>query len=127
MHDAATPQFYQEELSGLPEISLRQIQKLEDDAWHLYPTQLNPDLLRITRDQVIRLLHERHIGTSVHFIPLHLHPFYQKSYGYKRADFTNASCAYERLISLPLYLGMSEADVRYVIAVVHEVVTENRA
>lgn len=89
-------------------------------AWHLYPLRLHPDRLTIDRAQFIAELTRRNIGTSVHFIPVHLHPFYREKYGYKPADFPIAHQAYERLVSLPLYPRMSDQDADDVIdAVVH--------
>ena len=117
---------YHAGLSGLTEVSLPESESLEDDAWHLYPIQLHLNRLRATREEIIRELHGRRIGTSVHFIPLHLHPFYQKSYGYRRKDFPNASYVFERLILLPIYSRMSEQDVHDVITAVYDVVNDYR-
>ena len=84
-------------------------------AWHLYILALNPPTLAGGRDEVIRSLGEQGIGTSVHFIPLHLHPMYQKTFGYRQGAFPNAELAFERAISLPIYPGMTNADIGRVI------------
>lgn len=84
-------------------------------AWHLYILQLNPASLAGERDQVIRSLGEQGIGTSVHFIPLHLHPVYRDRFGYGQGAFPVAERIFERAISLPIYPGMMDADVDQVI------------
>jgi len=94
-------------------------------AWHLYPLRLDLPRLRLSRDAFIDRLKELGIGTSVHFIPLHLHPFYRKTFGYKPQDFPNAAAAFERSVSLPLYSKMTEADVRRVAGAVTHILREN--
>src|SRR5947199_5068402 len=97
-----------------------------EHAWHLYVIQLNLEHLQITRNQFIDALREEGIGTSVHFIPLHLHPYYRDNFGYQPSDFPNASSAFERIVSLPIYPKMTEADVESVIGAVRKVVKLNR-
>jgi len=80
-------------------------------AWHLYVIRLNLDCLTIDRGQVIERLAEAGVGSSVHFIPLHLHPHYQQRYGYGPGDFPMAEATFERSISLPIWPGMTEANV----------------
>ena len=83
----------------------------DQHAWHLYVIRLNLDVLTISRAEVIERLAVAGIGTSVHFIPLHLHPHYQHRYGYRPGDFPVAESNFERSISLPIWPGMSEAQV----------------
>ena len=90
-------------------------------AWHLYVIQLNLEALGIDRARFIEELKARGIGTSVHFIPLHKHPFYKNAFGYKSGDFPVAESLYERIVSLPIYPGMSDKDVRVVIESVEDV------
>ena len=90
-------------------------------AWHLYILRLRLAQLSINRDRFISQLKQRGIGTSVHFIPLHLHPFYQTSFGYKPGDLPNAESEYQRVLSLPLFPTMSDAEINAVIAAVAEV------
>jgi dTDP-4-amino-4,6-dideoxygalactose transaminase len=82
-----------------------------EHAWHLYVVRLRLDRLRIDRDQVIRELTARNIGTSVHFIPVHLHPWYRERYGYVPGQFPVAYASYLRTVSLPLHPGLSDEDV----------------
>ena len=90
-------------------------------AWHLYVVRLNLGALSIGRDQVINRLGQAGIGVSVHFIPLHLHPHYQRTYGYAPGDFPMAESIFERSISLPIWPGMSEAQVSRVTATLLEI------
>jgi dTDP-4-amino-4,6-dideoxygalactose transaminase len=95
-------------------------------AWHLYMIRVRPDVLRIGRDAIIEELRNRNIGTSVHFIPLHLHPYYQQVWGYRPGGFPNAEALFDQAISLPLYPGMSAADVDDVVAALTDVVRRHR-
>jgi dTDP-4-amino-4,6-dideoxygalactose transaminase len=87
---------------------------------------LNLERLKINRSQFVEALREREIGTSVHFIPLHLHPYYRDKFGYKPGDFPNASAAFERIISLPIYPKMTEGNVRDVIVAVRQLTQDYR-
>jgi len=82
-----------------------------EHAWHLYIVQVNHEALTINRDRIIEELKNRGIGTSVHFIPLHLHPLYQNRLGYREGDFPNAEERFSRAISLPIYAAMSGEDI----------------
>jgi dTDP-4-amino-4,6-dideoxygalactose transaminase len=117
---------YHEAFADLPEIRVPACMPDIQHAWHLYIIQLNNDRLRINRQDFIKALKSENIGTSVHFIPLHLHPFYRDGFGYAPADFPQASAAFERIISLPIYPSMTEADVRDVIVAVRKLVQEYR-
>jgi dTDP-4-amino-4,6-dideoxygalactose transaminase len=90
-------------------------------SWHLYILRLHLEQLQIDRNTFIQRLRECGIGTSVHFIPLHLHPYYQRTYGYRRGDFPIAETEFERCLSLPIYPGMSDQDVEQVIDNVTEI------
>src|SRR5450830_1535885 len=96
-----------------------------EHAWHLYQLRLNLGQLRIDRARFIDELRRRNIGTSVHFIPLHLHPYYRDAYGYRPSDFPVSVAEYEREISLPIYPRMTDKDVADVIEAVLDVGTEN--
>jgi perosamine synthetase len=71
--------------------------------------RLRPGVLQIGRDQIVELLKERGIGTSVHFQPLHLHSFYRRRFGFRRGDFPHTERESARAISLPLYPGLTGA------------------
>lgn len=117
---------YGQAFADLPEIETPGDSSGLQHAWHLYIIQLNPDRLRINRRDFIKALNSRKIGTSVHFIPLHLHPFYKQTYGYQASDFPQASTAFDRIVSLPIYPMMTERDVSCVIGAVRDLVQEYR-
>jgi dTDP-4-amino-4,6-dideoxygalactose transaminase len=87
----------------------------EVHAWHLYPLRLNLDRVGLSRAETIDRLGQARIGTSVHFIPLHLHPYYRRTYGYTPQALPVAAREYEREISMPIYPDLSDADVDYVV------------
>ena len=97
-----------------------------EHAWHLYPLRLRPEQLALGRDQFIEELTARNIGCSVHFIPLHLHPYYRDRYGYRPEDFPVAYEQYLRILSLPLHPGLSDPDADDVIASVLDIVQRHR-
>jgi dTDP-4-amino-4,6-dideoxygalactose transaminase len=117
---------YDKCFADLPEIQIPSCQPNLEHAWHLYVIQLNLERLKISRNQFIEALREKGIGTSVHFIPLHLHPYYRNKFGYKPEDFPNASAVYDQIVSLPIYPKMTEADVESVIGAVSKIVKQNR-
>lgn len=80
-------------------------------SWHLYVVRLNLDVLAVDRAVVVRRLADAGIGSSVHFIPLHLHSHYQRRYGYAPGDFPTAERIFERSISLPIWPGMTDSQV----------------
>jgi perosamine synthetase len=91
-------------------------------AWHLYPIRLNLERLKAGRTEVFRALRAENIGVNVHYIPVHLHPYYRERFGYRGGEYPVAEDAYERLISLPMFHAMSDRDVDDVIAAVKKVV-----
>lgn len=95
-------------------------------AWHLYVIQLELERLSIDRREFIEALRQRQIGASVHFIPLHLHPYYRRTFGYQPEDFANATAVYPRIVSLPIYPNMSDDDIDDVITAVRNIVSIHR-
>lgn len=98
-----------------------------EHAWHLYVLRLHLERLSIDRAQFIEELKLRNIGTSVHFIPVHLHPYYRSKYGWQPEDFSTAYNEYRRAISLPLHPLLTDQDVEDVINAVIDVVEHYRA
>lgn len=100
-------------------------------AWHLYPVRLDLERLSVHRGQIFRALRGENIGVNVHYIPVHLHPYYRDRFGYRGGEFPIAEAAYTRLISLPMFHSMSDQDVADVIHGVRKVlanyVRENAA
>jgi UDP-4-amino-4,6-dideoxy-N-acetyl-beta-L-altrosamine transaminase len=116
---------YNEAFKGLPEIKTPYF--AGDHAWHLYVIRLDTEKLKIDREEFIEELRRKGIGTSVHFIPLHIHPFYRDTYHYQLNDYPVSSKVYKQIISLPVYSKMSVDDAHRVADVVKEVIEKNRA
>lgn len=95
-------------------------------AWHLYTLRLNLESLAIGRDEFIEELKDRGVGTSVHFIPIPLHPFFAPLANLRQNRCPRALELYPRLISLPLYPAMTEAQVRYVVKTIKEIARKSR-
>ncbi len=90
-------------------------------AWHLYPIRLNLEKLSATRAEIFRALRAENIGVNVHYIPVHLHPYYRDRFGDRAGEYPVAENAYNRLISLPMFHGMSDRDVEDVVKAVRKV------
>lgn len=96
-------------------------------SWHLYVLRLRPDQLRIDRGAVIEELKARQIGTSVHYLPVHMHPYYREKYGYQPGDCPVAADAFGRMLSLPLHPGLTDRDVADVCEALEDILHANRA
>jgi perosamine synthetase len=113
---------YNGALLGLPLI----LPKVADEcvpAWHLYPVRLELERLSVGRAEVFAALRAENIGVNVHYIPVHLHPYYREQFGYCPGDFPKTEQAYEQLISLPMFHGMTDEDVDDVIRAVGKVLS----
>jgi len=117
---------YNKAFAGQVELEVPTERSDSQHAWHLYMLRLNLDRLRTDRAYFIEELKKRNIGASVHFIPLHIHPYYRETFGYRPEDFPIAHQEYLREISLPIYSKMSEEDVRDVIRAVVDIVHQHR-
>lgn len=117
---------YNEVFSSLPQVQIPVERPDVEHAWHLYVLRLNLETLRIDRARFIEELKARNIGASVHFIPVHLHPFYRDKYGYRPEDFPVAYREYQRIVSLPLSPRMSNQDVDDVTNAVCDILREFR-
>jgi len=114
---------YDEAFGALPAVSMLTRHSDRNHVYHLYVIQLDPRA-GIERATFAEAMRDRKIGTSVHFIPVHLHPFYAEQFGYRRGDLPVAEAIYDRSMSLPLYPLMSEHDLEDVIAAVADLVQE---
>ncbi len=111
---------YDKAFKGLPITLPPHAKQGDTHAWHLYVLRLQASL-KITRDEFIQRMAEKGIGCSVHFIPLHLHPYWRETYQLKETDFPCALANYQQAVSLPLYTKMTEEDQQKVIEGVKEV------
>lgn len=112
---------YNEAFAAVPALEIPATRPEVDHAWHIYPLRLRVSKLGISRNDFIRELQARRISTSVHFIPIHLHPYYRDRYGFEPCDFPIAYREYQRMLSLPIYPRMTDQDVTDVIEAVLEV------
>ncbi len=119
-------QRYNQAFARLTEVQTPVERATVEHAWHLYVLRLNLDQLTIDRARFIEELKTLNIGTSVHFIPVHLHPYYRDKYNFQPTDFPVAFREYQRIVSIPLYPRMSDRDVQDVIQAVICVVDKYR-
>ncbi len=106
----------------IPAILCPAVRAEVNPAWHLYPIRLDLSKLSANRGEIFRALRGENIGVNVHYIPVHLHPYYRDRFGYKGGEFPVAEDAYERLISLPMFHAMRDRDVEDVVRGVTKVV-----
>jgi len=119
-------EIYTKAFADMPEITEPYIKDNINHSWHLYPILINPDFLKINRNKFIEKLKEENIGTSVHFIPVHMHPYYREKFGFKPGDYPNAENIFNRIISLPLYPKMTDKDAEDVIKAVGRIIDQNK-
>ncbi|MFL2771683.1 MAG: UDP-4-amino-4,6-dideoxy-N-acetyl-beta-L-altrosamine transaminase [Rhodospirillaceae bacterium] len=114
---------YSDAFASLDLLQTPVVKHTNQSAWHIYVIQLNLAALAQSRRQIFDLLRNRGVGVQVHYMPLHLHPYYKKRYNYSRGDFPNAEAYYDRAITIPLYPSMTDADALNVVDVVQDVLS----
>jgi perosamine synthetase len=112
--------YYDAALRVIPEVNPLSVKSDIFHSYHLYVVRLKIDDLLIDRDRVFHLLRKAGIGAHVHYIPVHLHPFYQNKFNMKPGLCPIAENAYKQIISLPIYPGMSKEDIDTVLNVLNE-------
>ncbi|TMC33344.1 MAG: DegT/DnrJ/EryC1/StrS aminotransferase family protein [Chloroflexi bacterium] len=117
---------YSAAFAEIPELEPPVVAADRVSAWQLYVLRLNLDRLAKGRDAFITELGDRGVSASVHFIPLHLHPYWRDTYALRPEQFPVASAEFERVVSLPIYSTLSEAEVERVIEAVGETLNELR-
>ncbi|HEY1433928.1 MAG TPA: DegT/DnrJ/EryC1/StrS family aminotransferase [Thermoanaerobaculia bacterium] len=118
---------YFEALADTAEIDLPARADDRIHSWHLFPIRLRLDRLTIARNAFMEALKASGVGCSVHWRPLHLHPYYEEAFGWESSDLPVATREWERLVSLPIFPGMREDEVGHVVETVREVCREHRA
>jgi perosamine synthetase len=118
---------YQRGFEGIEQLQLPLFSENRVHSWHLFPIRLRLDELAIDRNSFIDTLRERGIGCSVHWRPLHMHPYYVESFGWRPDDLPNASAEWMRCISLPLFPGMRDDEIDRVIEIVCGICKEYQA
>jgi dTDP-4-amino-4,6-dideoxygalactose transaminase len=102
---------YQKTLADWPQWTLTRAPAYPHlHAWHLYTPLINPDVAKMDRDAFMQGMKERNIGTGLHYQAVHLYPYYREHFGFKRGDFPNAETISDRIVSLPLFPAMTDAD-----------------
>lgn len=113
---------YRSPLKVIPGIIVPSVREDALPSWHLYPIRLDAEKLSACREEVFRALRAENIGVNVHYVPVHLHPYYRDRFGYGGGEYPIAEHAYESLISLPMFHGMSDEDASDVVQAVTKVV-----
>lgn len=119
-------QTYRAAFADLDAVSLPPVNSGVEHAWHLFPILVEPERLRIDRNQFVEELREENIGTSVLYIPLHMHTYYRTRLGHQPGDFPMALHLYERVVNLPISPKMSDEDLLDVFAAVRRIVGAHR-
>jgi len=114
---------YTRAFSGMDGIVVPHVRDHVEPAWHLYPIQVKSEKLKAPsgRAEIFKALRAENIGVNVHYIPVHLHPYYRERFGYRGGEYPIAERAYEGLISLPMFHAMTDEDVRDVVSAVEKV------
>jgi dTDP-4-amino-4,6-dideoxygalactose transaminase len=112
---------YLEELANLNAVELPRDDPNRIHSWHLFPIKLRLNRLTIDRNAFVEELKRRGVGCSVHWRPLHLHPYYEQTFGWRPESLPVATAVWQRLISLPLFPGMDDREVRHVVDSVAEI------
>ena len=114
-------QQYIANLSDIEEIELPALDENRIHAWHLFPLRIRPDAMKIDRNSLLEMLRDRGVSCSVHWRPLHLHPYYEQAFGWRPTDLPVASDVWMRLVSLPLFSAMKRCEIEAVINAVRAV------
>lgn len=122
---AQAAELYRRLLADVEELVLPRQSPNRIHSWHLFVIRLKLDRLKIDRAQFITDLQQRGIGTSVHWLPLHMHPYYRETYGYAPQDLPAAASLYPEIVTLPLYPDMSDADIQYVCDCIKKILSLN--
>lgn len=117
---------YLESFSNTEELDLPPVPDDRIHSWHLFPVRLQLEKLAIDRNSFIAELKEAGVGCSVHWRPLHLHPYYAETFGWRAEDLPTASEVWQRIISLPLFPAMTDAEHEHVVAVVQGICERHR-
>ncbi|MFZ2969792.1 MAG: DegT/DnrJ/EryC1/StrS family aminotransferase, partial [Minisyncoccia bacterium] len=116
---------YNEAFKNLPVFIPAPAEENTRHAFHLYTLLINIDRIKITRDEFLDKMTAKNIGVGVHYIALHLHPYYKEEFGYAKGDFPNAEWISKRTVSLPLSAKLTDSDVGDVIEAVVEILDDN--
>jgi len=119
-------QLYSKFLGEVEELILPQELPNRVHSWHLYSIRLRLDRLCIDRAEVISRMKSAGIGASVHWMPLHMHPYYRETFGYKPSDYPCSASIYPQLLTLPLYPDLTADEVQYVCRTLKDIISHSR-
>lgn len=117
---------YNKAFKNIKEIIIPTEKNYVKSAWHIYVVQLCLDKLKVNRKKIFEELQKDGLGVQVHYMPLHLQPFYKKKFGCKKGDFPIAEKYYDRAITLPLFPKMANKDIKYIIRSVKKLLIINK-
>jgi dTDP-4-amino-4,6-dideoxygalactose transaminase len=117
---------YDEVFADMEEVILPVERDYVKSVFHIYVIQLRSEKLKVGRKEVFEALRAENIGVNVHYVPVHLQPFYRREFGYQRGDFPVAERYYDRAITLPVFPRMSDKDVEDVIKALEKVIGHYR-
>lgn len=120
----AIARFYLESLKDVEEIQLPLVLTDIIPAWHLFVIRLRLEKIKIDRGEFMKELADRGISTSVHYLPLHMQPYYKERFGYKMGDYPVSEEVYESIVTLPLFPKMTDAQTERVVGAVREVISQ---
>lgn len=114
--------FYNQKFAGNERLSPPFVASNVSHAWHLYPLKFHFDQMSINKKELFQQLRTKNICVQVHYIPVHLQPYYRKNYGFKKGDFPHAEEFYQKEVSLPMFPNLSKKDMKYVADCVLELI-----
>ncbi len=117
--------YYLQQLADVDEIELPAVDPDRIHSWHLFPIKLRLESLSIDRNTFMEELNAAGVACSVHWRPLHLHPYYAEAFGWRSDHFPVASSEWLRLVSLPIFPGMSECEIGQVLNAVRTICVEH--
>ncbi len=113
---------YQEALADWQQWTLPQLPAFEHlHSWHIYTPLINEDVARMNRDEFMQAMKEKNIGTGLHYRAVHLYPYYRQAFGFEHGDFPCAEDVCERIVSLPLFPTMTDAEHDRVLDVMYSI------
>jgi len=113
---------YNKAFKNVKEIIIPVERNYVKSVWHIYPIQLDLQKIKVGREKIFKELRKKGLGVQVHYIPLHLQPFYEKKFGYKKGDFPVSERYYQRAITLPLFPKMTNKEIEKVIKTVNKII-----
>ena len=116
-------QFYLQTFNKSDGIDCLQLSPGRKSAWHIFPILLKEKLIKYKKD-IVKDLHKQGIYVQVHYIPVHLHPYYQKNLGYQKGDFPHSEAFYEREISLPIYPYITVQEINYIVNNINKILNK---